>query len=74
MAKDPDEGVGNRLNFVLDDLKNCLEKIKELETSSEENGRIGIGVIKNSRKNLEELKIDLEKQIEKLQNNIPQQE
>ena len=53
MAKDPDEGVGNRLNFVLDDLKNCLTKIKELETSSEENGRIGIGVIKNSRKNLE---------------------
>ena len=74
MAKDPDEGVGNRLNFVLDDLKNCWTKIKELETSSEENGRIGIGVIKNSRKNLEELKIDLEKQIEKLQNNIPQQE
>lgn len=74
MAKDPDEGVGNRLNFVLDDLKNCLEKIKELETSSEENGRIGIGVIKNSRKNLEELRVDLEKQIEKLQNNIPQEE
>lgn len=74
MSKNPDEGVGNRLNFVLDDLKNCLEKIKELETSSEENGRIGIGVIKNSRKNLEELRVDLEKQIEKLQNNIPQQE
>jgi hypothetical protein len=59
---------------VLDDLKNCLEKVKELETSSVENGRIGIDIIKNSRKNLEELRVDLEKQIEKLQNNIPDQE
>jgi hypothetical protein len=39
-----------------------------------ENGRIGIDIIKNSRKNLEELRVDLEKQIEKLQNNIPDQE
>jgi len=51
-----------------------LEKIKELETSSEENGRIGIETIKNSRKNLEELRVNLEQQIEKLQNNIPQEE
>jgi hypothetical protein len=55
-------------------LKNCLEKIKELETSSEENGKIGIETIRNSRKNLEELRVNLEKQIEKLQNNIPSQE
>lgn len=74
MAKDPDEGVGNRLNFVLDDLKNCLEKIKELETSSEENGRIGIDVIKDSKENLEKLEKNLENQIEKLQNNFPEEE
>lgn len=63
--------MGNRLSFVLDDLKDCLAKIKELETSSEENGKIGIGIIKDSRKNLENLRIDLEKQIRKFQNNFP---
>jgi hypothetical protein len=56
----------------LDDLKDCLEKIKELETSSEENGKIGIETIRNSRKNLDELRVNLEQQIEKLQNNIPE--
>jgi hypothetical protein len=55
-------------------LKNCLEKIKELETSSEENGKIGIETIRNSRKNLDELRANLEQQIEKLQNNNPPQE
>jgi len=55
-------------------LKDCLTKIKELETSSEENGKIGIETIRNSRKNLEELRVNLEQQIEKLQNNIPEQE
>jgi hypothetical protein len=63
--------VGNRLSFVLDDLKDCLSKIKDLETSSEENGKIGIDLIKDSRENLEKLKVDLEKQIEKFQNNFP---
>jgi len=47
-----------------------LEKIKELETSSEENGKIGIETIRNSRKNLEELRVNLENQIEKFQNNV----
>jgi hypothetical protein len=55
----------------LDDLKDCLSKIKDLETSSEENGKIGIGLIKDSRENLEKLRVDLEKQIEKFQNNLP---
>jgi hypothetical protein len=50
-------------------LKVCLGKIKELETSSEENGKIGIETIRNSRKNLEQLRLNLEDQIEKLQNN-----
>jgi hypothetical protein len=45
-----------------------------LETSSEEHGKIGIETIRNSRKNLDELRINLEQQIEKLQNNIPTQE
>jgi hypothetical protein len=63
--------LGNRLSFILDDLKDCLSKIKDLETSSEENGKIGIGLIKDSRENLEKLRVDLEKQIEKFQNNFP---
>jgi hypothetical protein len=63
--------LGNRLSFVLDDLKDCLSKIKDLETSSEENGKIGIDLIKDSRENLEKLRVDLEKQIEKFQNNFP---
>jgi hypothetical protein len=63
--------LGNRLSFILDDLKDCLSKIKDLETSSEENGKIGIGLIKDSRENLEKLRVDLEKQIEKFQNNLP---
>jgi len=45
-----------------------------LETSSHENGKIGIETIRNSRKNLEELRANIEQQIEKLQNNIPEQE
>ncbi len=59
---------------MLDDLKNCLAKLKELETSSEENGRIGIDVIKGSKENLEKLEKNLENQIEKLQNNFPEEE
>jgi len=45
-----------------------------LETSSEENGRIGIDVIKGSKENLEKLEKNLENQIEKLQNNFPEEE
>jgi hypothetical protein len=59
---------------VLDDLKDCLAKLKELETSSKENGRIGIDVIKDSKENLEKLEKNLENQIEKLQNNFPEEE
>ena len=70
----PEEGIGNRLNFVLDDLKDCLAKIKELETSSEEHGKIGIETIRNSRINLEKLRLNLEDQIEKLQNNSPEEQ
>jgi hypothetical protein len=55
-------------------LRDCLKKIKELETSSKENGKIGIETIRNSRKNLDELRANLEQQIEKLQNNNPHQE
>jgi hypothetical protein len=54
-------------------LKVCLAKIKELETSSEEHGKIGIETIRNSRKNLEQLRLNLENQIEKLQNNSPEE-
>ena len=55
-------------------MEEALVKLKELETSSEENGKIGIETIRNSRKNLDELRINLEQQIEKLQNNIPNKE
>jgi len=55
-------------------LKVCLTKIKELETSSEEHGKIGIDTIRNSRKNLEQLRLNLENQIEKLQNNSPEEQ
>lgn len=55
---------------MLDDLKNCLLKLKELETSSENHGRIGIDIIGDSRRNLEKLEKDLESQIEKVKNNI----
>jgi hypothetical protein len=63
--------MGNRLNFVLDDLNLCLNKLEELETSSEENGKIGIRVIRDSRENLEKLRKNIEKELEKLQNNLP---
>jgi len=42
-----------------------------LETSSENNGRIGIETIKDSRENLEKLRDNLENQVEKFQNNFP---
>jgi hypothetical protein len=42
-----------------------------LETSSQENGKIGIEVIEKSRKNLEQLKTSIENEIKKLQNNFP---
>jgi hypothetical protein len=45
-----------------------------LETSSEEHGKIGIETIRNSRKDLEQLRLNLENQIEKLQNNSPEQQ
>lgn len=67
-----EEGIGNRLSFILDDVKEALEKLKNLETSSKENGKIGIGVIKDSRKNLEQLRASLENQIKGLQNNLPE--
>jgi hypothetical protein len=54
-------------------LKDCLIKIKELETSSKEHGKIGIETIRNSRKNLEQLRLNLEEQIKKLQNNSPEE-
>lgn len=38
-----------------------------------ENGKIGIGVIKSSKENLEELRKNLEQQIGKLQNNLPEE-
>lgn len=57
---------------MLDDLKICLLKLKELETSSQEHGRIGIDIIEDSRRNLENLEKNLESQIEKIQNNFPQ--
>jgi hypothetical protein len=56
----------------LDDLKDCLNKIEQLETSSVENGKIGIETIKDSRENLEQLRKNLEDQIKKLQNNFPE--
>ncbi len=64
--------MGNRLSFVLDDLNDTLNKLKELETSSKENGKIGIKVIEDSRKNLEQLRASLEEQIKNLQNNFPE--
>jgi hypothetical protein len=48
-----------------------LSKLKELETSSEENGKIGIEVIEKSKENLEQLRVTIEQQIKKLQNNFP---
>jgi hypothetical protein len=45
-----------------------------LETSSKEHGKIGIETIRNSRKNLEQLKVNLEKQLLKLQNNLPEEQ
>jgi multidrug efflux pump subunit AcrB len=51
----------------------CLSKLEELETSSEENGKIGIRIIKNSRENLEQLRKNIEQELEKLQNNFPQE-
>jgi len=55
-------------------LKDCLAKVGELETSSKEHGKIGIETIRNSRKNLEQLKVNLEKQLLKLQNNLPEEQ
>jgi hypothetical protein len=52
-------------------LEKVLVKIKQLETSSLENGKIGITSIKNSRENLEQLKGSIENEIKKLQNNFP---
>jgi hypothetical protein len=43
-----------------------------LETSSEENGKIGIGTIRKSKGNLEKLREDIKREIEKLQNNFPE--
>jgi len=45
-----------------------------LETSSKEHGKIGIDTIRNSRKNLEQLKVNLENQLQKLQNNLPEEQ
>jgi hypothetical protein len=55
-------------------LKDCLIKIEELETSSKEHGKIGIETIRNSRKDLEQLRVNLEKQLQKLQNNLPEEQ
>jgi hypothetical protein len=48
--------------------------MEELETSSKEHGKIGIETIRNSRKDLEQLKGNLEKQLLKLQNNLPEEQ
>jgi hypothetical protein len=45
-----------------------------LETSSKEHGKIGIETIRNSRKDLEQLRVNLEKQLQKLQNNLPEEQ
>ena len=70
--KKPEEGLGNRLSFVLDDLESSIAKLEELETSSEENGKIGIGTIRESKGKLEKLREDIKREIEKLRNNFPE--
>jgi hypothetical protein len=48
--------------------------MEDLETSSKEHGKIGIETIRNSRKDLEQLRVNLEKQLQKLQNNLPEEQ
>ena len=65
----PDE-TGSELLLFSEDLHKTIGKLKELETSSESNSKIGLRVIQDSINRLAQLEEDIQKQIEALQNNF----
>ena len=65
--------MGNELSFFADDLTKTIGKLKELETSSHSNSKIGLKTIQDTIKKLESLEEDITRQIEKLENNFTPQ-
>ena len=62
--------MGNELFYFQEELKQTIGKLKELETSSHFNHKIGLKAIKDSLKNLAVLEDDVERQISSLENNF----
>lgn len=62
--------MGNELSFFVDDLAQTIGKLKELETSSHSNSKIGLKTIQETIKKLEALGEDISRQMEKLENSF----
>ena len=62
--------MGNELSFFVDDLTQTIGKLKELETSSYSNSKIGLKTIQETIKKLEALGEDISRQMEKLENSF----
>ena len=56
-----------------EDLKKALGKLKELETSSRFNSKIGLRTILDSIKKLLNLSDDVDKHLKTLENNFPKE-
>jgi hypothetical protein len=54
----------------VDDLTKTIGKLKELETSSHSNSKIGLKTIQETIKKLESLGEDISRQMEKLENSF----
>ena len=59
--------MGNELSFFADDLTKTIGKLKELETTSHSNSKIGLKTIQETIKKLEALGEDISRQMEKLE-------
>jgi hypothetical protein len=65
--------MGSELSFFADDLTKTIGKLKELETTSHSNSKIGLKTIQDAIKKLVALEEDLTRQMETLQGHFSQE-
>ena len=64
------ENVGTELLSFKDSLTKTIGRLKELETSSRSNSKIGLKTIRNSIEDLVKLEGEIDNQIQSLENNF----
>lgn len=64
------ENVGTELLSFKESLSKTIGRLKELETTSKANSKIGLSAIRNSIGNLVKLEGEIDNQIQSLENNF----